>query len=311
MDCACGIKARTCHGHVTRRRVAGKLPQIPRALHAAPPGGEDILTRVKNVQTTRASAGTFRLFLQTELARRCARNARFSLRSFAQQLRIDHSTLSQMLRGRRAMTARTIETLGRRLKLSDGRINAFVEAEAVAGAPAPVSPVRQLAADAAEVVADPRHFAILELTHVAQFRADTRWVARVLGCTADEVNVALQRLLRLKLMAMPRADRWVDLCADASADLGEFEHVVVRRLAEQARQWRLSADARVPATLRSFSSSTIAVSTRRLGEAMALIARLRRDLTKLMSSADARDDVYQLEVGLYPVTTLSSKPKEQ
>jgi predicted enzyme related to lactoylglutathione lyase len=43
--------------------------------------------------------GGFRELLQRELAKRCAENPQFSLRAFAKALRIDHSTLSQILRG--------------------------------------------------------------------------------------------------------------------------------------------------------------------------------------------------------------------
>ena len=46
------------------------------------------------------------------------------------------------------------------------------------------------------------HFAILELTRLSEFRADSRWIARVLDISVDEVNVALQRLIRLDLLDM-------------------------------------------------------------------------------------------------------------
>src|SRR4051812_16903310 len=79
----------------------------------------------------------FRELLQAELARRCAKNPRYSLRSFADQLRIDHATLSQLLRGRRAMTARTIELLGSRLKLSQKRIERLIAYEQLAASSKP------------------------------------------------------------------------------------------------------------------------------------------------------------------------------
>jgi transcriptional regulator with XRE-family HTH domain len=47
------------------------------------------------------------------------RNPRFSLRSFAKQLGIDHSTLSQVLRNRRRLSARALEAVGKRVGLSE------------------------------------------------------------------------------------------------------------------------------------------------------------------------------------------------
>jgi hypothetical protein len=62
-------------------------------------------------------ATNFRLLLQAELGRRCAGNTHYSLRAFAKFLALDHATLSQLLRGKRRLTARTIVKLGTRLSL--------------------------------------------------------------------------------------------------------------------------------------------------------------------------------------------------
>ena len=62
-------------------------------------------------------AVTFRAVLQAEFERRQSTNPRYSLRSFARDLALDHSTLSQFLRGRRRLTGRIVRALGRRLRL--------------------------------------------------------------------------------------------------------------------------------------------------------------------------------------------------
>jgi transcriptional regulator with XRE-family HTH domain len=118
----------------------------------------------------------FRGLLQSELARRAARNQRYSLRAFARQLQVDHATLSQWLRGRRTITPRTVALLAPRLAASAGT---------------------------------PPDFAILALTRAADFQPDSRWLARVLGVCVDDVNVALQRLLRLGLLHMMTRSAWV------------------------------------------------------------------------------------------------------
>jgi plasmid maintenance system antidote protein VapI len=60
---------------------------------------------------------TFRNLLVSEFDRRRTANPRYSLRSFARDLSIDHSTLSQIVRGRRRLTHRTVVALGRKLRL--------------------------------------------------------------------------------------------------------------------------------------------------------------------------------------------------
>jgi hypothetical protein len=60
---------------------------------------------------------TFRTVLHAERERRQAVHARYSLRSFARVRAVDHSTLSQILRGKRRLSARKVRVLGRRLRL--------------------------------------------------------------------------------------------------------------------------------------------------------------------------------------------------
>lgn len=63
---------------------------------------------------------SFREVLQEELIRRRARNPRYSLRAFARALALDHSSLSQLLRGRRRVTTRAIRRIGAILRLPNG-----------------------------------------------------------------------------------------------------------------------------------------------------------------------------------------------
>jgi transcriptional regulator with XRE-family HTH domain len=144
----------------------------------------------------RVTTTCFRLFLETELARRRARNPRYSLRAFAKRLAVDHSTLSQWMRGRRAIPTSAIETLGRRLQLTPKAVRVFVGHNARGPA-------------LSEVEGPDLH--ILQLTRREGFRADSRWIARELRVSVDEANIALHRLLRFDLLQMKDANRWIDM----------------------------------------------------------------------------------------------------
>lgn len=50
--------------------------------------------------------------------------------------------------------------------------------------------------------------ALLRVIDTDLFRADSRRLASVLGIPIDEVNVSLQRLLRLGALRMTAANRW-------------------------------------------------------------------------------------------------------
>jgi transcriptional regulator with XRE-family HTH domain len=126
---------------------------------------------------------TFRTVLQAEFDRRRAANARYSLRAFARALSVNHSTLSQMLRGKRRVTARNVRALG--------------------------PPLRLNAAVIAELCAIEHESAVLAVLEQPRFRADSRWVATMAGIPLDEVNVTLQRLLRKRIVTMASSSSWV------------------------------------------------------------------------------------------------------
>ncbi|HEX7779191.1 MAG TPA: TIGR02147 family protein [Vicinamibacterales bacterium] len=244
---------------------------------------------------------SFRLFLQSELANRCARNPNYSLRAFAMHLGIDHSTLSQWLRGRRPITARSIESIGAKLGLGADSINHYVsraarDDEATRGA-------WYLTAETMALVADWHHFAILELTRLESFRPDSRWIARVLGISVDEVNVALQRLIRLDLLDMASMSSWVDKSGDASVSIEGLATEVIEKQQEQQRRLSTCAVGALPLSAREHTSITVAVNSSALPRAFELIARFKQQLVELLQEGPC-DDVYQIECAIFPVTTI-------
>jgi transcriptional regulator with XRE-family HTH domain len=161
--------------------------------------------------------------LQQELERRTAANPRYSLRALALQLGTDHSTLSQIIRGRRALTPDMVERLAGALGLSP------LEAAAISAFHN--SPAGSPARDAEALLADPLHFELIQLSRSADFQADNKGIAERLGCSPDAVNIAVTRLLRLGLLRMAAPSRW-----QAAPEVPEhrvaFTHFVFTRLLE-------------------------------------------------------------------------------
>lgn len=259
---------------------------------------------MKTMRSPSTPAPSFRRHLQEELARRCAANSAYSLRAFARRLEIHHSTLSQLLRGRRALTPRTIRALGQRLGLDAAQLEGYARA-----APAPVpawGESMQLAQDTARVVADWKHFALLELTRLEHFRADSRWIARVLGITADEVNLVLTRLARLRLLDM-RHDRWTDLTGDTVANSHELGLAALQHLSARLDARRTIPPGSSHESAGHHTVTTIAVDSAGLPAAVVAIERFRAELLAALARGGKRDSVIQLEIHLTPVA--SSEPQ--
>jgi IS30 family transposase len=120
--------------------------------------------------------------LRHELRRRQSRNRRYSLRAFARDLGVHHSTLSRVMRGTQRAALPTIAAVAAKLRL------------------------------AAEAVRDTERSemdsAVLEAVARRNFKPDSRWIASVTGLSLDTVNAALHRLLRDRALRMDSRDRW-------------------------------------------------------------------------------------------------------
>jgi len=110
-----------------------------------------------------SAADRLRTILAEEFSRRRRTNARYSLRAFARSVRLDHSTLSQLLHGKRPMTWKSIRHI----------------------APS----VRWIGASTLQI-------------YKTRGGWDSRAIAAELGVSVDKVNVALSDLCLLGLMEM-------------------------------------------------------------------------------------------------------------
>jgi transcriptional regulator with XRE-family HTH domain len=229
---------------------------------------------------------SFRERLQAELAARCERNPGYSLRAYANYLGIDHATLSQLMRGKRSMTEATVRRLGERIGL------ASEEVEVYASRGEPVRPgsaqVRALAEDAAQVFGRWHAFAILELMRLRSFRPDVRWIARVLGVSATEVQVALQHLLRLGFLQMESPTCWRDLTGGAILREEDFTMLALERLAARSREVQLASAHNAPEASRAHGAVTIALAEKDVGRLMKLVEQFLADVQACGAGAAGR-----------------------
>lgn len=115
--------------------------------------------------------------------RRRQRNRRYSLRSFARQLGIHHSTLVRLRQGKR-LTPQTVSRLGVRLGLT----------------------TREMAAASAHANAE----VLLALVRHPDFRPDSRWLAVRTGLNLDDVNMTLHQLIAGRRLRLAGRDTWVE-----------------------------------------------------------------------------------------------------
>jgi hypothetical protein len=180
----------------------------------------------------------FRERLEAEFKARRAKNGRYSLRAFAAFLGTDHSSLSQMLRSTRPIPARRIRSWGSKLALLPEETAVYIAAEHVPDEAANQRQdhLRHWTAEAMAIVTDQTHWKLLAVARSAGFRPDCRWIAKEIGCTVDAVNVALSRLLRLRLLEITKSGEWTDLTGMAQLKPEAFQRLALVKVRERAAE---------------------------------------------------------------------------
>jgi uncharacterized protein (TIGR02147 family) len=249
-------------------------------------------------------SGSFRIFLQQELVRRCRSNSKYSLRSFARTLDVSPSALSAILSAKRALTTKMIKRLALKLDLNLEEINQFVSA-----AKTEVVTFQQVTLDTFAIISDWYHYAILELIRVKSFKPDKTWIASALGITRNEVNMATDRLERVGLLKIQTDGRWVDTSFGGNATNIErnLTSSAQRKLQKQILEMSIKALEQVPIEHREHSSITMAINPLDLPLAKEKIKAFRRELMNSLEQTSEPTQVYNLGVSLYPVTKINTE----
>jgi uncharacterized protein (TIGR02147 family) len=155
------------------------------------------------------------------------------------------------------------------------------------------------------------HYAILELTQVQGFRTDSRWIAKTLGIAVEDVNIALQRLLRLGLLEMSERNHWMDKSGDAEFHSAVLTETACNQMNQELHELAMEAIKRIPSQHRAHRQMVIAFDSRKLPRLKMLADEFMNELRSLASESAARDDVYQVEISFFPVTTLKKTRGEK
>lgn len=250
-----------------------------------------------------------RTFISEEFARRKSKNNRYSLRSFARALDVSPASLSQILNGKRKLTAPVAAQIASRLVphqvSSDQLLHLLL--------PQPVSQMRakktsyvtrELELETFRFICDWYHFAILGLSHVRNNRWNVSWIARMLGITCNEAQAAMDRLRKLDLVRTKGVG-----FEQNSAPLRTPEDIqshAIRAFHMQNLRHAEHALEAVDVDRRDFSAVVVAVDETNLIHLKKEIRKFRDRIEKL-SKLGSRDTVYTVAVQLFPVSKNSNQ----
>lgn len=251
----------------------------------------------------------YRVWLQNELSKRCQKNPRYSVRAFAKLLRLDSSSLSQILSGKRRaspkLVARLCDSLSAEPELRNTLLRSTLPAEAE---PPKGNHYNQLRLDTFALISDWYHYAILDLSLTAGFKSTPSWIARRLGITATEATLALERLQRLGLLKM-RDGGLMKADVNITNFSAEVTTPALRRFQNQSLNLALEKLETVAVDERDYSVMTMAIDPARMAKAKEMITEFRRKLCRFLEAGEKKE-VYHLAVQLYPISYRMSEEGE-
>lgn len=169
----------------------------------------------------------YRSILNEILQERSAANASYSLRSYARDLKISPSTLSEVLNGKKGLSPKLASSIANNLKLPDWEKSYFCDLVTKDHAKSPRirSEARKRLEDrkqenhmhilnqrAVKALTSWVDLAILELTYMADFEGTTDWIAKKLQINSVVVNSSVKRLMAAGLLEIDKeTGRWSDV----------------------------------------------------------------------------------------------------
>jgi uncharacterized protein (TIGR02147 family) len=258
----------------------------------------------------------FRVLLLEELEKRCKRNPKYSLRTFARFLGTDSSSLSKILNAKREFSRRNIEKFAQKLGLSPQEIRAYIVETSVNGMQSTIkrqgasaSDHRTLTEDQFRVLSDWLHVAILEVTKMKSFSSKSLWMSKSLGVSPSEVSIAVERLLRVGMLERNEKNSLAE--AKNYTTIGNVPtDASLRKLQQSFLEKASTALDHCDVSRRDHSGVTLAFNSENIQEAKKSIQEFRRWFNKTYSLEANADSVYQLGIQFFPLTKEASADKK-
>ena len=256
-------------------------------------------------------AEDFKSILTEVLEQRCAKNPRYSLRSFARDLGLSPSRLSDVLKGRYGLSRAAASEIAVKLGLSESERERFCDLvesrhsrnpkqrkEAAARLiESPTPDYRQLTLDGFQVISEWYHYAILELCLVEDFQSDVEWIAKRLGLSTHVAKSAIERLERLDLLEEVRGR--LKPTEGFTASPNDIPSEAIKKFHRQILEKAMSAIDFQSVEERDLSSVVLAIDKRDLPEAKQAIKKFRRGFDKKFSASQSKSEVYCLAMQFF------------
>ncbi len=245
---------------------------------------------------------TLRDLLKEELSTRQANNPKYSLRAFASQLGVNHSALSEVISGRRRLSAKAVESILDKLEIQKKNKLALLEAHSINP-----NAYQKISNDRIEN-ADAWYFdSLLELTSVDGFKSDVGWVAQTLGVSEEKIKSTVEVLVSFGELKITKG-QW-RATETGTTTLGNRDKAksIIKVFSQNLKRQDDSLKNNSPEK-QCQVGFTIAASPEDLPEARRRIYEFQRELAMYLGRKNkGATEVYRFNAGLFPQTDIDDE----
>lgn len=258
----------------------------------------------------------YRSYLKATLSERNGTSKGYSLRAFSEKVGISNSFLSEVLNNKKALSVEIAFKIAIRLNLteletqylcllvqieqekdSDFREELFNRLNALN----PTQKRHDLSIDLFKIISDWHHFAILELSYLPSFSGEPEYIAKKLGISRVDADLALGRLLRLGLLEVNNKGSYKKahdvVLTESKIPMQAFKRFHAQLL-EKAKE---SLEAQTPKS-RLSATDIISFDSKHLPAVDKLSRQFSAAVMKISEQSKVKDNVYALSVHFFNLT---------
>lgn len=260
---------------------------------------------------------TYRDILNQAYIDRSSLNTSYSMRSFARDLAVSPSTLSEVINGKKGISPKRASEFAKKLKLPEWQIQFFCDLVSAEHAKSPnkrneakyrlenlkqENTVKILNQSAIRALTSWIDLAILELTYLNDFEFSTPWISKKIGASKDAVAQSMERLKASQLIKFDDSSkRWIDVSPLFSTTDG-IPSDSIKRFHKSVLNLAISKIDTAPIEERTIKSAVISISESNKIKAKKI---LDEALSKIVALADesqqTRTDVMCFSIQLFSV----------
>lgn len=230
-------------------------------------------------------------------------NSAFSMRAFSKKIGISSGALSEIIQSKRRVTIKTAEKILNNLNYSPREIDRFFQIKESLTKSNNYE-YKDLSLDQYYVLSSWHYLALLNLIELESKDHSISFFSKRLGLPVSKVNEAIKRLKRLEMIEEKEGMFLRTFLRYKTTE--DISNSAIKKYHQEVLALGDSALREIEPELRDFSSIVLKLNIKNLKKIKDLIRNFQDDLCDLIED-DEPEEVYHLNLQLYPVTKIKKK----